>query len=363
MSRPFRLVTLVVMTTAVIGLSGCGGGGGSVPYVVSPQPQPSTPVPAPSTNPPDITGVSPTSAVEGQSVTFSASATGGAATSWSWDFGGGATPNTSTSASPTVTIGSAGSYDASVTASNEDGSDTFTFPLTVNPGSIPPAPPGTVSWNPAEGGTWHITDIPFVPYRENSSLMSPKFSSDGVLSGASSYHNEDGDTVIAYERLENGEWVVEPAAVGDFVPYYSQMGFAFDSQGNPAISWGDYNDGAVHFAAKRDGEWHHEVVAPGGLFAPRTELFFDSQDRAVISFSYLTGSGGVSKIAREIPSGWEIIEPGAIPMWRCDPAATSFEPTARKTITSSGWQNGRAQSGNTSSSIKLPERNGQDPSP
>ena len=139
--------------------------------------------------------------------------------------------------------------------------------------------------------------------------MSPMFSRDGVLCGASKYTDDNEADVIAYERLENGEWIVEQAVVGNYAPYYSQMDFAFDSLDSPAISWGDYNDGAVHLAAKREGVWQHEVVAPGGLFAPRTELFFDSQDRAVISFSYITDGGGDAKIAREALSGWDIIDP------------------------------------------------------
>ena len=83
--------------------------------------------------PPDVTGVSPTSGVEGTSLSPVPVIAGGTATSWSWNFGGGATPNTSTDQTPTITLGSEGTYSASVTATNSGGSDTYNFTLTVDP--------------------------------------------------------------------------------------------------------------------------------------------------------------------------------------------------------------------------------------
>jgi len=81
---------------------------------------------------PNITAVTPTSGTNGDSVQFSASNSGGAATSWEWNFDGGATPDTPTSESPTVTLGAAGTYNCSVTATNVTGSHTYNFTLTVN---------------------------------------------------------------------------------------------------------------------------------------------------------------------------------------------------------------------------------------
>jgi PKD repeat protein len=66
----------------------------------------------------------------------------------SWDFGGGAAPNTSSLASPSVTLGSAGSYSASLTLSNAAGSDTFEFTLDVTN----PAPPSIEDVQPQSGG-------------------------------------------------------------------------------------------------------------------------------------------------------------------------------------------------------------------
>ncbi|HYE79708.1 MAG TPA: PKD domain-containing protein, partial [bacterium] len=88
---------------------------------------------------PNITGVTPNppNGNAGASLTFAATNTGGAVTNWSWNFGGGASPNTSTAAGPVVTLGSAGSYAASVTGTNASGSSTFNFTLTVTASSVP----------------------------------------------------------------------------------------------------------------------------------------------------------------------------------------------------------------------------------
>jgi|GEM_PF-2096515 len=86
--------------------------------------------------PPVITGVTPQGGQPGASVSFVATTTGPAATSWSWSFGGGATPDTSAQASPFVTLGFAGTYAGTVTATNEYGSSD-PFPFTIAVGSMP----------------------------------------------------------------------------------------------------------------------------------------------------------------------------------------------------------------------------------
>ncbi|AOC96990.1 D-alanyl-D-alanine carboxypeptidase precursor [Flavobacterium anhuiense] len=69
---------------------------------------------------------------EGQTVAYTS--TSANATSYSWSFPGG-TPSTSTAANPVVTYSTAGTYDASLTATNAIGSDTKTITglVTVNP--------------------------------------------------------------------------------------------------------------------------------------------------------------------------------------------------------------------------------------
>lgn len=83
---------------------------------------------------PVITAVSPIGTIgcPGSNVTFSATVSG-SPTSWSWNFGGGATPNTSTDANPLVTLGAAGTYNGTVTATNGFGtSSPFNFSFTVS---------------------------------------------------------------------------------------------------------------------------------------------------------------------------------------------------------------------------------------
>jgi len=82
---------------------------------------------------PTITNVSPTSGFARRSHTLGLTTINGTPTSWSWNFGGGAVPNVSTLESPTITLGLAGTYNATVTATNAFGSSApFPFTLTVN---------------------------------------------------------------------------------------------------------------------------------------------------------------------------------------------------------------------------------------
>ncbi len=92
----------------------------------------------PPPSPPSIESVSPLSGTEGVSTTFSAVITGSVPATYAWSFGGGATPDTSSDASPTVTLNAAGSYNCSLDVSNEYGSDTFDFTLTVDPFTVQP---------------------------------------------------------------------------------------------------------------------------------------------------------------------------------------------------------------------------------
>jgi len=80
---------------------------------------------------PEVFSVNPSTGEEGAIVTFSAAGYGSGNPLYAWDFGGGATPNTSPDEHPQVTLGSPGTYNASVVVSNSLGSDTYGFTLTV----------------------------------------------------------------------------------------------------------------------------------------------------------------------------------------------------------------------------------------
>ncbi len=71
----------------------------------------------------DFTGT-PTSIMEGQTVTFTDQSTNNP-TSWSWSFPGG-NPSTSTLQNPVVTYSAIGTYNVSLTATNSAGSDAIT---------------------------------------------------------------------------------------------------------------------------------------------------------------------------------------------------------------------------------------------
>jgi PKD repeat protein len=68
---------------------------------------------------------------EGGTITYNDNSWGGDATAWDWSFPGG-TPSTSTEQNPTITYNTAGTYSATLTASNSTGSDGFTRTNYVN---------------------------------------------------------------------------------------------------------------------------------------------------------------------------------------------------------------------------------------
>ena len=63
-----------------------------------------------------------TTVVTGGAVTFT-DLTTGLPDAWSWNFGGGGTPNTSTAKNPVIQFNTIGTYDITLTASNNLGSD------------------------------------------------------------------------------------------------------------------------------------------------------------------------------------------------------------------------------------------------
>lgn len=85
--------------------------------------------------PPEIVTVSipaPEDCNAGENGQFAVEVEGTAPLVIAWDFAGGATPNTSGEAQPQVTLGPAGDFTASVTASNAFGSDAENFNLYVH---------------------------------------------------------------------------------------------------------------------------------------------------------------------------------------------------------------------------------------
>ncbi|MDQ3024353.1 MAG: PKD domain-containing protein, partial [bacterium] len=107
-----------------------------------------------STQPPAVDDVNPKNGSAGTDVTFNATLSGTPPDTYAWDFGGGATPNTSSDLAPTVTMGSPGTYQASLTVSNLNGSDVFDFDLNVVDGNTAPDVQFVFPNNAAEGSTF-----------------------------------------------------------------------------------------------------------------------------------------------------------------------------------------------------------------
>ncbi|MEO7993301.1 MAG: PKD domain-containing protein [bacterium] len=122
---------------------------------------------------PVITAVNPTSGFAMRSQSFGITTSGGTPTSWSWNFGGGANPNVSSAAAPVVTLGIAGSYSGTVTASNIYGSSApypFTlvannkllalrFVIVTNGAQLPAIVQGLPAWTAANAWNWVNTNI------------------------------------------------------------------------------------------------------------------------------------------------------------------------------------------------------------
>ncbi len=114
----------------------------------------SSPLVRVTTNPPDLTGVIPTTGLSGSDITFTPTVTGNQPFfNWQWSFidstlGEWASPATSTERNPTVTLtGGAGTYSGSVSVDNAYGSDEFDFSFEITVSGNPPVinsigPPG-----------------------------------------------------------------------------------------------------------------------------------------------------------------------------------------------------------------------------
>lgn len=108
------------------------------------------------TTPPAIDDVNPKTGDSATDVQFAATLSGTPPDMYAWDFGGGATPNTSADPSPTVTLGAIGTYSASLTVSNANGSDTFNFNLEV---VDPLAKPDIWEFTPTNGGAGDMVTL------------------------------------------------------------------------------------------------------------------------------------------------------------------------------------------------------------
>lgn len=106
----------------------------------------------------DFTVVS-TTICEGDCITFTDNSTGSNINSWDWSFDGGATPNTSTDQNPSnICFNTAGSYDVSLTVTDDNGTNTTTTTIQVDACGVPNAEFTMSSNNICETDCISLTD-------------------------------------------------------------------------------------------------------------------------------------------------------------------------------------------------------------
>ena len=133
----------------------------------------------------------PLSINETETVTYTDASTN-TPTSWSWVFEGG-TPATSTAQNPTVTYNTAGTYDATLTATNAGGSDSEAKVdyVTVSAASSDLFPSGNVA-----SATEVDADVAWTAASSSITLTRPSDVASGVLSGTLSQRLEMNNTTI-----------------------------------------------------------------------------------------------------------------------------------------------------------------------
>jgi len=132
----------------------------------------------PDTTPPSADDVNPKTGESGATVQFTPTLSGTPPDTYSWDFGGGATPDTPTDPSPSVTLGAVGSYSASLTVTNANGSDTFDFTLEVtDPADAPDIQ--NVTPNTASQGTFVDLKLDMNPAAGTATSWLWEFDPDG----------------------------------------------------------------------------------------------------------------------------------------------------------------------------------------
>jgi len=194
---------------------------------------------------PHIWHVAPTAGPTGHAVVFSANVFGDEPLTYEWDFGGGADPDNTSEVSPEVVLGEVGEYDASLTLTNEHGSDEYLFLLQC--GNLPEI----VGVTPTEGETGLESTF------EVEVIGTPPFTYEWDFGGAAEPNesNEEQPTVM---MLDMGDYEVSvtvtdlfgsseyafPFHVGGWHSLIVDSGSGWGSgtslaivNGNPAISY------------------------------------------------------------------------------------------------------------------------------
>jgi PKD repeat protein len=217
----------------------------------------SDPPPPPPTPPVADFTADETTVTEGESVQFT-DLSANNPTSWSWNFGGG-TPSTSTAQNPSVTYNTAGTYNVSLTATNDDGSNTKTETayITVNEASGG-SDPVEISFTDFENGFGIWTDGGGDCRLYNRTTY--------AWSGSNSADIQDNSGVASSFYLTNGVDVQTPGYVQLDVEFYF---IAVSMDNADEDFWLQYYDGSTwHTVADFDqgtdfqnDTWYSAVVS------------------------------------------------------------------------------------------------------
>jgi PKD repeat protein len=290
--NPVRALAAAGILLGSIALPGCGGGSSTAPVQPAPTAAFSVSTPTPLVN---------------QGVQFTDASTG-SPTSWSWNFGDG---GTSSVQNPSHVYPAAGTFTATLTASNAGGSNTTSRTLVVSPAGTAPAAaftfspaapvsgqtvafvdtssgnPNSWSWTFGDGGT--------------STVQSPNhaYSAPGTFTVTLTASNAVGSNLIS-RTVEVSPAGTAPAASFTFSPSAPASGqtvaFADTSSGSPtAWSWafGDGGTSAVQNSS-------HAYSAVGTFTVTLTAS--NAAGSNSISRSVVVGSAtGISEV--QLPGG------------------------------------------------------------
>lgn len=163
---------------------------------------------------PFIRSALPATGTKFASATFKAEVWGATPLTYSWNFGGCATPNTSFLASPTVTFQTSGNFSASLTVTNDYGSDGLGFSINVS--DAPPTP-----------AKWHV--MVFIAADNNLGLVTAY----DMLTQGNFSSNSSVISSVAYDincTDQGGDHIAGIAYIGDETAHNQEFnGITYDS--------------------------------------------------------------------------------------------------------------------------------------
>jgi outer membrane protein assembly factor BamB len=203
---------------------------------------------------PVILSVTPQTGASGARVLFRTQISGSAPLTCIWDFGGGATPNTSEGDMPDVTLGDAGSYNASLTVTNDYGSDNFRFLLYVGK---PDPRPG--DWWMCGRNPLHNARSPFTGPATNAlkwsySVGSAVYSSPAITADGTVYVGTETGSIFAVNPDGSPKWI--RSTLG---PVYSSPAIGADG----TVYVGCWDKWLCAFTPDGNRKWTAGVGPPG----------------------------------------------------------------------------------------------------